>query len=224
MALTPWNGPSVEVIATSNLLYASLLMSLLAVFVAMLGKQWLNGYLRHTGGSTIERCGDRQRKFDGLERWPFCLFIESLPIILQIALFLHTCGLSRYMWSVNMSVANVVISFTAIGILFYIGIVVAGASSYGCPFQTPASMALRYLRDSRTTQKLLARLSLPNIILFIYTSWVNTWRGFTLVFHHVYNTRFPLSQDISPSSFISGIKTIATKVGYQAIILLLQIN
>ena len=88
----------------------------------------------------IERCGDRQRKFDGLEKRPFRLFIESLPIMLQIALLL-TCGLSRYMWSVNTSVARVVISFTVLG-LFYIGTVVAGTSSYEYPFQTPASIAL----------------------------------------------------------------------------------
>jgi len=36
-----WNGPLTEIITTSDLLYASLLMSLLAAFVAMLGKQWL---------------------------------------------------------------------------------------------------------------------------------------------------------------------------------------
>ena len=40
---------------------------MLAAFVAMLGKQWLNGCLRHTGGSTIERCGDHQCKFDGFK-------------------------------------------------------------------------------------------------------------------------------------------------------------
>ena len=92
---------------------------MLAAFVAMMGKQWLNRYLRHTGGSMIERCGDRQRKFDGLEKWPFRWFIESLPIMLQIALFLLTCGLSRYMWSVNTSVARVVTSFTVLSFLFY---------------------------------------------------------------------------------------------------------
>ena len=54
----------------TSLMYASLVMSLLAAFVAMLGKQWLNRYLRNSGGSMIERCGDRQRKYDGLEKWP----------------------------------------------------------------------------------------------------------------------------------------------------------
>jgi hypothetical protein len=83
-----WNGPPAEIVTTSNLLYASLLISLLAAFVAMLGKQWLSRYLRHAGGSMIERCGDRQRKFDGLEKWPFRFCMESLPIMLQIALLL----------------------------------------------------------------------------------------------------------------------------------------
>jgi hypothetical protein len=124
----------------------------------------------------IERCGDRQRKFDGLEKWPFRFFIESLPIMLQIALFLLTCGLSRYMWSVNTSVARVVISFTVLGILFYIGIVAAGTSSYECPFQTPVSIGLRHLRDSGTTRKLLANLSPPKIISLIHATRRNTRR------------------------------------------------
>ena len=149
----------------SNLLYASLSMSLLAAFVAMLGKQWLNRFLRHTGGSMVERCGDRQCKFDGLEKWQFRLFIESLPVMLQIALLLLTCGLSRYVWSVNVFVACIIISFTAFGFLFYIGIVVAGTSSYGCPFQTPASRLLQYIGGSVVTQKLLAILSPPKVIL-----------------------------------------------------------
>ena len=73
----------------------------------------------------VECCGDRQRKYDGLERWPFHLFVEGLSIMLQIALLL-ACGPSRYMWSVDTSVVCIVISFTALGVVFFIGIVVAG--------------------------------------------------------------------------------------------------
>jgi len=52
----------------SVLLYTTLSTSLLAAFLAMLGKQWLNRYARHQGGSATERCEDRQRKLDGLQR------------------------------------------------------------------------------------------------------------------------------------------------------------
>ena len=128
---------------TSCLMCASLLVSLLAAFIAMLGKQWLNRYLRNTGGSMIERCGDRQRKLEGLERWPFHSFVESLPMMLQLALLLLACGLCRQTISINTSVAGVLITLTTLGVLFYLGIVIAGTSSYACPFQTPASTALR---------------------------------------------------------------------------------
>ena len=136
-------NPPNEVVTVTGLLYASLLISLLAAFVAMLGKQWLNRYLRHAGGSMIERCGDRQRKLAGVEKWPLHFFVESLPIMLQVALLLLACGLCRHMASTNGFVAGVLLSFTLLGVLFYLGIVIAGATSYECPFQTPASTTLR---------------------------------------------------------------------------------
>jgi len=126
-------------------MYASLMISMLAALVAMLGKQWLNRYLRNSGGSMIERCGDRQRKCDGLEKWPLHLFVESLPVMLQVSLLLLACGLCRHMWSINTSVAYTLITLTGLGVVFYVVIVIAGVSSYACPFQTPTSIALRGL-------------------------------------------------------------------------------
>ena len=116
---------------------------MLAAFVAMLGKQWLNRYLKNSGGSMIERCGDRQRKCNGLEKWPLHFFVESLPVMLQVALLLLACGLCRHMWTINTSVAFTLISLTSLGVVFYVVIVIAGMSSYACPFQTPASVVLR---------------------------------------------------------------------------------
>lgn len=60
------------------------------------GKTVANRYLGHAGGSMIERRGDRQRKFDGLQKWPFRLFVESLPVMLQIAVLSLARGLRRY--------------------------------------------------------------------------------------------------------------------------------
>lgn len=160
---TAWTGPAREIVVVTNLLYASLLLSLLAAFVAMPGKQWLNRYLRDTGGSIAERCGDRQRKRNGVERWPFELFVESLPIMLQIALLLLAVGLSRYTWTINASVARTLLGLTAFGVAFFILIVVAGTSSYECPFQTPASLALRALGVHRTFGRFASSLPLFGI-------------------------------------------------------------
>ena len=157
---TPWSGSAPELVVVTDLMYASLLLSLLAAFVAMLGKQWLNRYLRDTGGSIAERCGDRQRKRNGIEKWPFEMFIESLPLMLQLALLLLAVGLSRYMWTINVSVAHTILGLTAFGLGFFILIVAAGTSSYECPFQTPASLVLRALGVHRTFGRLVSSLPL----------------------------------------------------------------
>ena len=165
-------------------MYASLLISLLAAFVAMLGKQWLNRYLRHAGGSMVERCGDRQRKCDGLEKWPFHLFIESLPIMLQMSLLLLACGLCRYTWSIDTSVAFILITLTVLGILFYFAIVIAGTSSYECPFQTPASSRLRSLWKEIQRHKTL--LTCPTTA--IGPLWKNVTHPITITTHRVKHT------------------------------------
>lgn len=124
----------------------------------MLGKQWLTRYLRHVGGSIPERCGDRQRKLGGLEEWYFRLVIEGLSILLQITLLLLSWGLSRYTWSLNTSVAGLVVALTALPVVFYLVIVVASSFSYRCPFQTPASLVLRAIRRNRSVRKLFTRV------------------------------------------------------------------
>ena len=119
----------------------------------MLGKQWVNRYLRHSGRSVIERCGDRQRKCNGLAKWRLDLFIEILPVMLQIALLLLFCALCKYMATINTPVEYFLIALTILGVVFYLVITAAAASSYDCPFQTPGSFVLR--RSLAVTGRLL---------------------------------------------------------------------
>ena len=63
--------------------------------------------------------------------------------MLQAALLLLGCALSRYLWEINTTIASVVIGVTSIGVAFYIFIVVAGSASETCPYQTPGSRILR---------------------------------------------------------------------------------
>ena len=244
-----WGGPPAEIITTSDLLYASLLMSLLAAFVAMLGKQWLNRYLRHTGGSMVEHCGDRQRKFDGLKKWPFHPFIESLSIMLQISLLLLVCGLSRYMWAVNTSVARVVVALTAFGFIFYVGTVVAGTLSVDCPFQTPASTTFRTLRGHRMVQKLFVSLPLTTlrtlrslsdgvtaqnpladpstarVISLVRVTWRLVRRILVSVHRWALDVvRNPPPPDTLLSAIVSGVGRIGRRVGRLVIILLLRVH
>ena len=126
------------------MLYASLAASLFSAFLAMLGKQWLNRYAStDMRGTATERSQNRQRKLNGIVSWYFEHVMESLPLMLQAALFLLGCALSRYLWEINTTVASVTLGATSFGVIFYLFIVAAGTASGSCPYQTPGSSILR---------------------------------------------------------------------------------
>jgi len=138
-----WIGPPREIVTVQSLLYASLTTSLFAAFLAMLGKQWVNRYLRNRGGSAADKSRDRQRKLDGFEKWHFRIVIESLPVMLQLALLLLGWALSRYLWTISRTVAGVVIAVTLFGVTSYVSLTLAATLYYNCPYQTPPSILTR---------------------------------------------------------------------------------
>ena len=143
-----WAGPPCAIVHVQAILFASLAASLFASFLAVLGKQWLNRYATaDIRGSAVGRGLSRQQKLNGIVTWYFDHVMQSLPLMLQAALLLLGCALSRYLWEVNTIVASVVIGVTAFGVLFYFFIVVAGATSASCPYQTPAAQILRHIPD-----------------------------------------------------------------------------
>ena len=145
-AFPQWNGPDPAIVHVQAILYSSLATSLLATFIAVLGKQWLNRYTRvDMRGSVIDRSRHRQRKMNGMDTWHFDLVMESLPLMLQVALLLLGYALSNYLFYINKVVAGVTIGFTAFGLLFYFLITSAATFSYNCPFQTPLSLIIRTL-------------------------------------------------------------------------------
>ena len=152
-----WTGPSRTIVQVQSILFSSLATSLFSAFLAMLGKQWLNHYASvDVRGSAIERSQHRQRKFNGIAAWYFEHVMESLPIMLQFSLLLLGSALSQYLWTMDMTVASVVIGVTSFGVLTYVLIVIMGTFSESCPYQTPGSYSIRYLwRKSQNLRDLL---------------------------------------------------------------------
>jgi len=150
-----WAGPPQEIVIVQSLLYASLATSLFAAFLAMLGKRWVNRYLRNRGGSAADKSRDRQRKLDGLEKWHFHIAIESLPVMLQFALLLFGCALSIYLWTISRTVAWVILAFTLTVAIAYVFFTLAATPYYNCPYQTPLSIVIRtltrYLKHGNST-------------------------------------------------------------------------
>jgi len=142
-------GTPPTMVQVQAILVASFCVSLFSALLAMLGKQWLNRCAPvNIRGTIIERSRYRQRKLDGIANWYFDYVMESLPLMLQGALLLLGCALSRYLWEYNTTVASVVIGVTSFGVLFYLFIVIAGVASVNCPYQTPAADFLRRIPDA----------------------------------------------------------------------------
>ena len=138
-----WTGPPRAIVQVQATLYDSLATSLFSAFLAMLGKQWLNRYMStDMRGTAIERSQNRQQKLNGIVTWYFDNVMESLPLMLQAALFLLGCALSRYLWDIDTTIASVILAVTSSGVLFYLFIIIAGSASASCPYQTPGSRIL----------------------------------------------------------------------------------
>ena len=180
-----WTGPPPGIVTVQSLLYTSLATSLFAAFLAMFGKQWINRYLRRHGGSAVDKSRDRQKKIDGLEEWHFRLVIESLPVMLQVALLLLGCALSKYLWTINRTVAGFILAFTTFGVASYTFFTLAASLSYDCPYQTPLSTIIRacfkYVGQGHST---LAR-SLQSLIGSFTAIYSHSAMNLRRIFRHL---------------------------------------
>ena len=140
-----WGSYYDHFIVATALMYASLLLSLIAAFIAMLVKQWLNWYLWNASELMIERCRARQRRCDGLKGWQFHLVVEILPVMLQASPILLALGICMNMWPINPYIAYVPTTITFTGLVAYIWSTMAGILSDTCPYQTSLSIGLRSL-------------------------------------------------------------------------------
>ena len=69
--------------------------------------------------------------------------MESLPVLLQLALLLFNVGLIVYLWDLDRSSADVMLAVTCTGFAFYTLITTAATIwNEGCPFQTTLSRVL----------------------------------------------------------------------------------
>ncbi|KAF9782788.1 hypothetical protein BJ322DRAFT_172137 [Thelephora terrestris] len=136
------SGPSASAIQVQSILFASLASALLAAFLAMLGKRWLN---LHVEGSLVERGHQREPRIREMTTWRFRIIMECIPLVVQVSVLLLGYALAQYMWGLSQTVSAVIAGFTGFGVLFYLFTVFASIVWETCPFQTPVSVALRYV-------------------------------------------------------------------------------
>ncbi|KAJ6597815.1 hypothetical protein DFH09DRAFT_1356913 [Mycena vulgaris] len=103
-------SPATIIVVAQSLLYFSLMSTLLAALLAVLGKQWLLHYDSVGEKGTLEERGlERHRKFVGLKNWKFDLVMQMFPLLLQLGLLLFASALSIYLWSISDVIAGLLL-------------------------------------------------------------------------------------------------------------------
>ncbi|KAJ6560896.1 hypothetical protein DFH09DRAFT_509052 [Mycena vulgaris] len=139
-------GPATIIVVAQSLLYFSLMSTLLAALLAVLGKQWLLHYDSVGEKGTLEERGlERHRKFTGLKNWKFDLIMQIFPLLLQLGLLLFASALSSYLWTINHVIAGLVFGLTSVGLVLYTVMVISAVASPDSPFQTSLTFLLNRL-------------------------------------------------------------------------------
>ena len=170
--LTPISNIPASAVHAQSILLASLSVTLFVAFVAVLGKQWILYYTRATTwGNIADRGKERQVKLVGLHKWGLHVVLESLPVLLQLALLFFAVAVVVYLWDLNVPVAEVVLVVASIGLVLYTCIAALATIYSDCPFQTPLSILLQALAPRMKGLAVIARfwpgqkVSLPQPIV-----------------------------------------------------------
>ncbi|KAG8915373.1 hypothetical protein FRC00_005269 [Tulasnella sp. 408] len=177
--LVPPFSPSSNSIIVNGLLYASLSCSLLAAVGAMMAKEWLQSFDR-TGqtGPLEEQARFRQRKFNGVLEWHLEAVIKFLPNLLLLSVIFFFVGVCLFLFPINTVVAGIVTAFSGIGVVFSGIVIIAGALSPTCPYQSAAASALRrgglgLVQFWRLTKRTLVRPGASKTLKAVQKLWRN---------------------------------------------------
>ncbi|KAK1216963.1 hypothetical protein PQX77_020392 [Marasmius sp. AFHP31] len=109
-------------VAINVLWFLSLIIALVDALFALLCKQWLREHRRHTHTRTpSEALALRWLRHQSLEKWHVPKILASLPMLLELALFLFLAGLLELLRTrhpVLFSIATIVVAVAAV---FYFG-------------------------------------------------------------------------------------------------------
>ncbi|KZT62313.1 hypothetical protein CALCODRAFT_403790, partial [Calocera cornea HHB12733] len=114
----------------------SLTISLFTSVLAMLAKQWCRAYAANI--SSVARQGARQRHFRymGVLEWRVPAIINSLPVLLHVAVFMFLIGFMAFLWPVNTVLFAVMAAIWIAGAVAYVLLAVAPLIWYNCPFKS----------------------------------------------------------------------------------------
>ncbi|KAJ1304932.1 hypothetical protein OPQ81_006065 [Rhizoctonia solani] len=127
-------------IVVNTLWFSSLTLSITTALLALLVKQWSEGYLFGNGLTTpCIQARIRQARYDKLRSWKTEEIVLSLPILMHAALWLFLLGLLIFLGDLHPTVLAPVMVFVLITFMLYLFTSLAPLAVAFCPYNTPLS-------------------------------------------------------------------------------------
>ncbi|KAG8706999.1 hypothetical protein FRC09_002082 [Ceratobasidium sp. 395] len=136
----PGFQPTSAAIIVNFTWFLSLTLSIIVALVAMLVKQWGQGY--RSGSDLAPPCAHariRQSRFDMLKRWKTEDIVLVLPVMMHAALGLFLTGLLVFLWDLNSYIAVPVMVVVSLAFTGYLLMTIVPLQVAFCPYSTPVT-------------------------------------------------------------------------------------
>ncbi|KAK1233515.1 hypothetical protein PQX77_003326 [Marasmius sp. AFHP31] len=149
-------GPPASSIRINICWFLSLTISLTAVIIGILCKQWIREHRRSPAKHASHRDTLllRQMRYQSLQQWGVSGMAHTLPLLLESALVLFFLGVLDLLWSLNTTVAIVVTIEVGLAVLFILATTVlptlsftAWKPSVPCAYKSPQAWLFYQFTD-----------------------------------------------------------------------------
>ncbi|KAI0261016.1 hypothetical protein BC834DRAFT_960092, partial [Gloeopeniophorella convolvens] len=125
-------SPSTTTVWVNALWFLSFVISLTCALLATMLQQWARHYLR-------KRARIRSFYAEGVEKFWVSWAIDALPTLLHLSVFLFYAGLSVLLFSVNLTIFKIIVSWVTLCLSLYVVITILPAIFPNSPYRTPLS-------------------------------------------------------------------------------------
>src|SRR6266702_7142638 len=137
-------SPSASVVFVNSVWFLSLVLSLTCALMATLLQQWARRYLQIVQRKYAPLHHARIHEYfsRGARRFGIFGFVEVLPLLLLLSVFLFFAGLIVFAFRGNHTVAYFTVAIVGFCTLSYIALTLMPLIFHDCPYQTPLTSVL----------------------------------------------------------------------------------
>jgi len=137
-------SPPEYIVVVNALFYASLGVTILAAFIAMLIKSWVREFDRGLRAMSLpeQRAKTREFRYLGMKLWKPPEIVAVLPLLIQLSMLLFSIGLVVFLFHISKPSFSITMVIFGVGILYYAITTSISFFVSSSPFHSPLPRSL----------------------------------------------------------------------------------